>query len=52
MEYVDTQEITDIDEEDMFLRDVVGDEHELLAIDIYLREVFGKTDVEEEESLL
>lgn len=41
MENVDTQEFTDHDEEDMFLSEVVGDEHELLAIDSYLRDVFG-----------
>ena len=41
MEDIHTIEMTDHDEEQMFLRDVVGDEHELLYLDSYLRDVFG-----------
>jgi hypothetical protein len=41
MDNIDTQELTEHDEEHMFLRDVIGDEHELLYLDSYLRDVFG-----------
>jgi hypothetical protein len=41
MDKIDSLETTDHDEEQMFLRDVIGDEHELLFLDSYLRDVFG-----------
>jgi hypothetical protein len=40
MEDVDTQEMSDRDEEDMFLSDVCGNDHELLFLDSYLHESF------------
>lgn len=46
MEDVDTKEMNEIDEEDMFLNYVAGDEHELLYLDSYLRETFGKPENE------
>ncbi len=42
MEELDKQEINEFDEEHIFLRDVVGDEHELLFLDSYLRDVFSR----------
>jgi len=38
MEDVDTQELDEYDEEAMFLSDVIGEEHDLLFLDSYLRE--------------
>ncbi|MDR2894418.1 MAG: hypothetical protein LBU97_03030 [Alistipes sp.] len=38
MENVDTQELDDYDDESVFLSDVIGEEHELLFLDSYLRE--------------
>lgn len=46
MEEVYTQEMTNHDEEHLFLREVIGDEHELLFLDSYLRDVFGDSAVE------
>ncbi len=40
MEDVDKFDNNEYDEEDMFMSDVVGDEHELLFLDSYLRESF------------
>ncbi len=40
MEYVDTQEENEFDDENMFLSDVIQEEHELLFLDSYLRESF------------
>jgi hypothetical protein len=40
MEDVDTQELNGHDEENMFLCDVCGEDHELLFLDSYLREAF------------
>ncbi|MDR2911984.1 MAG: hypothetical protein LBV38_01595 [Alistipes sp.] len=40
MDDVDTLELNEYDDETMFLNDVVGDEHELLMLDSYLREAF------------
>jgi hypothetical protein len=40
MEDVDTQDLDDHDEEDMFLCDVCGQQHEILFLDSYLRETF------------
>ena len=41
MEYVDTQEQSEFDDENMFLSDVIQEEHELLFLDSYLRESFN-----------
>jgi hypothetical protein len=41
MEDVDTKEMNEHDEEDMFICDICGDDHELLFLDSYLRESFG-----------
>lgn len=44
MEDADTLELNEYDEETLFLSDVIGDEHELLFLDSYLREAFrGKS---------
>ncbi len=40
MDDVDTRILNDRDEEDMFLCDVCGDDHEILFLDSYLREAF------------
>jgi hypothetical protein len=40
MEDVDTKNMNDRDEEDMFLCDVCDNDHELLFLDSYLRESF------------
>ena len=40
MEDVDTLELNEIDDETMFLSDVIQQEHELLFLDSYLRESF------------
>jgi hypothetical protein len=40
MENIDTLELNEYDEEDMFLCDVCGEDHELLLLDSYLRDVF------------
>ena len=40
MEDVDTRELNEYDDEDMFLCDVCGDDHELLFLDSYLQEAF------------
>jgi hypothetical protein len=42
MEDHDTQNLSEFDDEDMFLSDVVKDEHELLFLDSYLRESFKR----------
>lgn len=43
MEEIDTSHETNDqhDDEDMFLREVIQDDHELLFLDSYLKEVFG-----------
>lgn len=43
MEDIDTHETNELydEEEEMFLRDVIQDEHELLFLDSYLRETLG-----------
>ncbi len=47
MEDVDTLEITDFDDEhEMFMHHVVGEEHELIFLDSYLREAFAKPEKE------
>ena len=47
MEDVDTQAIMDLDEEhELFMHHVVGEEHELLFLDSYLREAFAKPEKE------
>lgn len=38
MEDVDIQQNDDYDEEDLFLRDVISGEHDLLFLDSYMRE--------------
>jgi hypothetical protein len=43
MDNIDTHEITEHDDEHMFMRDVIGEEHELLYLDSYLRDLFGAT---------
>jgi hypothetical protein len=40
MEDYDTQDLNGLDDEDMLLANVIQDEHELLFLDIYLRESF------------
>jgi hypothetical protein len=40
MEDIDTQDVTNREEEDTFLCDVCDDDHELLFLDSYLRETF------------
>ncbi len=40
MDELDTPDLNDHDEENMFLCDVCGDDHELLFLDGYLRETF------------
>ncbi len=43
MEDVDTLEYTDYDDEhDLFMRHVAADDHELILLDSYLLETFGK----------
>jgi hypothetical protein len=51
MEDVDTQEMTDHDEDTLFLRDVVEGDHELLYLDSYLKDVFGKESAEDDQTL-
>ena len=42
MEDIDTHETNDqYDEDDMFLQDVIQDDHELLFLDSYLKEALG-----------
>lgn len=42
MEEFDTHETNEqYDEEEMFLHEVIRDEHELLYLDSYLKEAFG-----------
>ncbi len=59
MEDVDTHVQSEYDDEAMFLSDVIGEEHELLFLDSYLREAFrgrkihgGSGDIFGEESTL
>lgn len=40
MEDIDTQILKEQDEDTMFLCDVCGDDHELLFLDSYIRDVF------------
>jgi hypothetical protein len=42
MEDVDTQVLNEHEEEDLFLCDVCSGDHELLFLDSYLRESFGR----------
>lgn len=41
MEDVDTQDMTEYDDDDLLLGPVAMGEHELVYIDSYLRDVFG-----------
>jgi hypothetical protein len=41
MEDIDTLEGTEYDEENLFLHEVIQDDHELLFLDCYLREALA-----------
>lgn len=42
MEDVDIQELTEYDEDELFLNEVIQDEHDLLFLDSYLKEALAE----------